>query len=384
MAASLLQQIRALGPRIDASAAADETATEVDKQIIAALIDAGAFGMMAPRELGGSECHPSAIIDVVRELAYWDGSTGWYVGATIVGEAVSGAFLGPKAAAAMYAQGIPRIAGQAAPGGKAVRLGDHFSVSGKFSFATGCPTANWIVGGYLVEDESGAAELDALGQPLFLLGMVPRETVTFNGNWHVLGLRGTGSYDVTVGEQLVHQDFFIQPFAAPQLRGGAFYRMGFMAPPCITHSAFALGVARRALDEWRSHAHVKDRLPGIKACDTHSFQRDFAAAEGELRAAEAYVRRTFDLLFAAAEAGHVPDDLRIDGRLAACHAFRTCNRVVQTAFTALATTGLRNGHPIQRAFRDMQTGNAHFLTGEAALIETGKALGGVDGAIIAF
>jgi alkylation response protein AidB-like acyl-CoA dehydrogenase len=379
MAEALLERVRTLGPQIDAKAAADLTATEIDKAIIAELIALGVFGMMAPRELGGGECHPAAIIDVVRELAYWDGSTGWYVGATIVGEAVSGAFLGPQAAAAMYAGGIPRIAGQAAPGGNAVRQGDHFRVSGKFSFATGCPTANWIVGGYLVE-----GELDALGQPLFLLGMVPRDTVKFKGNWQVLGLRGTGSYDVEVAEQLVHQDFFFQPFAAPQLRGGAFYRMGFMAPPCIAHSAFALGVARRALDEWRAHARVKERLPGIKACDTHSFQRDFAAAEAELRAAEAYVRRTFDLLFAAAEAGPPPDDLRIDGRLAACHAFSTGRRVAQTAFTAFATTGLRDGHAIQRCFRDMQAGNAHFLTGEAALIDAGKALVGADGAQIAF
>lgn len=380
MAAALLEAVRALGPQIDASAAADESATEIGKDIVEALIKAGAFGMMAPRELGGSECHPSTIIDVVRELAYWDGSTGWYVGATIVGEAVSGAFLGSKAVAAMYAGGsIPRIAGQAAPGGKAIREGDHLRVSGKYSFATGCPTANWLVGGYLVEGET-----DGLGQPLFLLGMVPRETVSFDGNWQVLGLRGTASYDITVAEQLVHQDFFFQPFAAPQLRGGAFYRMGFMAPPCIAHSAFALGVARRALDEWREHAKLKERLPGIKAVDMHSFQRDFAIAEAELRAAEAYVRRSFDLLFAAAEGGPPPDALRIDGKLAACHAFRTGLKVVQTAFTAFATTGLRDGHPIQRCFRDMQAGNAHVLTGEAALIDAGKALGGVDGAQIAF
>ena len=80
----------------------------------------------------------------------------------------------------------------------------------------------------------------------------------------------------------------------------------------------------------------------------------------------------------------MPDSLRIDGRLAACHAFRTGVRVVQAAFTASATTGLRDGHAIQRCFRDMQAGNAHFLTGEGALIEAGKALGGVDGATIVF
>jgi alkylation response protein AidB-like acyl-CoA dehydrogenase len=160
--------------------------------------------------------------------------------------------------------------------------------------------------------------------------------------------------------------------------------MGFMATPCIAHASFALGCARRALDEWRNFAGAKQRAPGLVASGLHTFQRDFAAAEADLRAAEAYVRRTFDQLFAAAEAGAVPDDLRIDGRLAACNAFAAGMRVVQAAYSSATTTALRNGSAIQRCFRDMNAGNAHFLTGEATLIELGKVLGGVEGAQLVF
>ncbi len=382
---SLLERVRALGPALDAAAIANLTATEIPGETIAALKNLGVFAMMAPRELGGLECDPQELIAVIRELSYWDGSAGWYAAATMTGGAVSGAFLGPKAIDAMYhsGKGAPLCAGQAAPTGKAVREGDSYRVSGSYSFGSGTPSADWIVGGYVVH-ENGAPVMLAPSVPRMLIGMVPRETVTFKGNWNVLGLRGTGSYDFTVAEQLLHEHFFFEPGVSPQQHGGALYRMGFMALPCIHHASYPLGVARRALDEWGKFARSKARAPGLMANQLHTFQRDFAAAHGELRAAEAYVVRTYERLFEAAQAGVVPDDLRIDGRLCACNAFTAGMRVVQAAYSSTTTYGLRDANVIQRCFRDMQAGNAHFLTGEAALIDAGKVLGGIEGAQIVF
>ncbi len=34
-----------------------------------------------------------------------------------------------------------------------------------------------------------------------LIGIAPRQTVIFHGNWDLLGLRGTGSYGFEVREQ---------------------------------------------------------------------------------------------------------------------------------------------------------------------------------------
>lgn len=53
-------------------------------------------------------------------------------------------------------------------------------------------------------------------------------------------------------------------------------------------------------------------------------------------------------------------------------------RVAQVAFTSSATTGLRNGSVLQRCFRDMQAGNAHFLTGEQSFIDSARALVALD------
>ena len=381
----MLEKIRALGPEIQAQAASDEMATEISGEIVQSLRAEGALALMVPRELGGAEAPPDVLIDIIRELSYHDGSTGWFAGAVMTAGAVSGACLGDKAIAALYPkEGALISAGQAAPTGRAERVGDGYRITGRFSFGSGCPAAAYLVGGYVVF-ENGAPVQGAHGQPVMMIGFAPRETVTFHGNWDVLGLRGTGSYDFEVAEQVLHEDFFIDA-AAPQVRrGGALYRMGFMALPALTHASFALGCGRRLLDEWGAFARTKQRGPGQYANQLQTFQRDFAVAHAELRAAEAYVRRTFAALFAAASMGAaISEDMKLDGRLSASHALSTAARIAHTAFAAATTTALRNGHALQRCFRDLQAGNAHFLTSEQSFIDVGKVLGGVEGASVIF
>jgi len=381
----VLDRVRELGPTFNELASGHQQDTEISREVIDLLVSTGLFGMMVPRELGGLESDPQDIIALIRDLSYWDGSAGWFAAAVMTGGAVSGAYMGPTAVEAMYRPGhpLPLCAGQAAPTGTAVREGNGYRISGKYSFGSGTPAAQWIVGGYVVH-EDGKPVMNAPGVPKMLIAMAPRETVTFTGNWDVLGLRGTGSYDFTVNEQVLHEDFFFEPGVSPQRHGGALYRMGFMALPCIHHASFPIGVARRMLDEWATFAASKARAPGVMANQMQTFQRDFAAAHGELRAAEAYVLRTYERLYEAAQAGAVPDDLRIDGRLCATNAYAAGMRVAQAAFTGTTTFGIRDGNAIQRCFRDMQAGNAHFLTGESALIDAGKVLGGIPGAQIVF
>uniref|UniRef100_UPI00366DBCD2 acyl-CoA dehydrogenase family protein n=1 Tax=Paenibacillus abyssi TaxID=1340531 RepID=UPI00366DBCD2 len=183
-----------------------------------------------------------------------------------------------------------------------------------------------------------------------LIAMVPRRSVRFLGNWNVMGLRATGSYDFEVPEQVIPADFVHDPAYPRVPRGGALYRMGMMALPCISHGAFAIGTTRRALHEWTRFARVRRGADGRTLADRETFHRDIALAEAEARAAEAWLRTTFDRIFAAAGEGAVPEDLRLDGRLATSHAFVVAMRVAQRAYAACTTTPLRNGHPLQRVF----------------------------------
>jgi alkylation response protein AidB-like acyl-CoA dehydrogenase len=382
-AAWVMDQVRALRDLIERAADAHDDANELAPEVMAALDASCVFGLMAPRELGGGEAEPSLLIDVIRELSYYDGSTGWYCGAVMTAAAVAGAYLGERAIEQIFARGKPRVAGQAAPLGKAERIGDGYRISGQFSFGSGCPSAEWLVGGYVLH-EDGQAVATAHGAPKMLIALAPRARVEFLGNWDVLGLRGTGSYDFRVPEQVVHADFAFAPDEAPPRRGGALYRMGFMAIPCLTHASIALGCGRRALDEWAAFAQAKPRPPRGHANELHTLQRDLAQAHGDLRAAEAYVRATFAALYAAAARGPVPEALQLDGRLCASHATRVAAQASHVAFASATAAALRNGSRLQRCYRDLQAGAAHFLTGEGSLIDAGAVLAGAPGAMLAF
>lgn len=382
--ASWPERARALGPMIDAAAAADEDATELAPEVWQAIDDAGLFSIMAPRDAGGGEAHPVEQIETIAELSYWDGATGWYAHAVMTGGGIAGAFLGDNAIAQVCPGGrYSHCSGQVAPTGKAERVGDHFRLSGRYSFATGSPRAQWLVGGYLLHD-AGEPVLDGNGQTTLLWAIVPRSGVNFLGNWDVLGLRGTGSVDFEVPEQLVHKDFTFAIGAPQQQRGGPLYRMGFMTFSCISHGGFALGAARRMLDEWGKFAAQKERAPGMKLSHMQTFQRDYAQAYADLASAETWMKECYSRLYDAAVADAVTPQLQLDAKISASHAYGASMRIANAAYAAATTTALRKGCAIQRFFRDITAGNAHVLTGEMSWIEVGRVLGGVEGASVYF
>src|SRR5438132_13261142 len=73
---------RALRPIIEEGAAEAEKCAFIPERVVRAVADAGMWGLLVPRELGGMEVDPETYIDVIEELSYADGSTGWVVMAT--------------------------------------------------------------------------------------------------------------------------------------------------------------------------------------------------------------------------------------------------------------------------------------------------------------
>ena len=77
-----LAAARSLRPLIEASAAEGERLAYIPDEMVRSLADAGFFGILVPEEFGGTEANPRTYIDVIEELSYADGSTGWSVMAT--------------------------------------------------------------------------------------------------------------------------------------------------------------------------------------------------------------------------------------------------------------------------------------------------------------
>ena len=358
----LVDEARALRPLIEQEAARAEAETTTTQTVVDALAAAQLFWMLVPRELGGAEAGIEDALAVFEELAYADGSTGWSAMANTTSSAFAAIYTSDDAAKAMFnADGLGIHAGMLGPVGTARVENDGFVVTGRYQFGSGCGHATWIGAGTQEIDAAGERMNDASGLPALRIVFLRPDQVAFQGNWNVLGLAGTGSYDYAVDEQFVPEGFSFPLLTAVPRRGGPTYNIGLFGIVASGHAGFALGVGARALDELLDLVPTKQRMGGFTpVADEQLFQHDYAMHDAALRSARAYVFDVFGSAEAAAVAGGAPSLVQQQRmRQAATYATRVAADAARFAYTWAGTSALRNGGVLQRCFRDIHAGTQH-------------------------
>ena len=375
---TLLARAAALADVIGAEAARSESDATLSPVVVDALYEAGLFGLMVPKELGGEEADLPTVIEVYEEVCRADGSTGWTLLANATTSAFAGAYTGPAAIAAIFdGPRTPVAAGQFSPRGTAVREGDAYRVSGNYSFGSGSAHAAWIGGGAF-ELRDGEFVPGRTGMPMILAYFVPRDRVTFLDNWDVMGLAGTGSYDYEVPEQTVGEDFAFDLVNAEARRGGPVYRLGVLGLTAAGHAAFALGVGKRSLEELTRIVQTKHRLGADPLRNQQLFRHDYAMHDAAMHAARAFVFESFATVQDVLEAGDDPSLVeRQRLRQATTYATRVATDAVRFAYTAAGTDALRPS-VLQRCFRDVHAATQHLVVDNNTLTETTRVLLGLE------
>ncbi|MFI7419795.1 acyl-CoA dehydrogenase family protein [Nonomuraea sp. NPDC049684] len=361
-----LHRARDLRTLIESEAAEAEALGRLTEPVVAALHEAGLFGIWLPAPLGGAELSPSELLALFEELTYADASTGWVVMATTLENGTAGAYLGDDAVEDIFGgPRTPLFAGQGTRPGTAVREDGGFRLTGRWSFASAMPHARYV---HSLGVVAGTGE-----ERIFI---TPVEDAELLGNWDVLGLRATGSVDYAIDGAFVPESR-THPFAQREpLRGGAIYRLGLLDQALIAHSGWALGLGRRLLDELGRHVAARAGRPGQLAV-SDTFHTGFARAEAALRAARALVRETWEDAERTLEAGGTLSTRQETMvRLALNHATSTLVEAAGFAYASGGTTALRDGL-LQRLFRDAHAGAQHITSGPQALRECGRELAGL-------
>ena len=348
-------------PAVEARVERRESAANVPPATVEDLHESGLMRMRVPACLGGGEVDARTAYDAVERLSYVDGATGWtfMAGANLLG--LAGAFLDDDAAAEVMSDPRSCLAGQVAPRGRAEAVTGGYRIEGSFGFGSGAAHSNYMLGGFREMREGEQVRLPN-GVPNVLVAVVSAKNIRFEGNWDVLGLQATGSVDYSVVPHDIPESFTWPLFTGKPRRGGGFYRMGIFGVTAIDHSAFSLGVARRALDDVAAMAVGKKRPGRPKLVDDPVFQFEYAQAEASLRAARAFSMEAIRELERAAHADAVTLRQRAAARLSATHAARTAIEVTGTAYRYSGSTGLRIGSAIQQCLRDLTASEAHVFT----------------------
>ena len=363
-----------------AEAGPSEAARTLTTPLVNALWDCGLMQFMNPKEAGGHEPGFAELIATWMEMARQDGSLGWIGIANIPSSCFAAAYLSDEGFAEVFTRNENRVTmgGQFFPNGTGEAGKGGYRVTGAWQFGSGTGHSEYVCAGFLPM-ENGEMQMADDGMPVMMVAVVPREEVTFTDGWHVQGLKGTGSFDYELKDVFVPQARTYPLFCREPQRGGHMYRFGVMPLTGCGHAAWALGVARGAIDDVLQLAQEKTRM-GEENSIAHklTFQRNLAHHEGMWRAAHRLVVDTYtDMEQRVQDGESVTPAMRADMRIAATYATEACREVVQFAHLAAGTTAIREGNRLERAFRDMYTGTQHAFISEKTYTEAGKLMLGL-------
>ncbi len=371
----LLERVRKLAPLVEGAARAGERERNLRPEVAAALCEAGAYTLLVPRALGGEELAPDAALAVIEELSRQDASAGWCVGTAAVTAAIVAGRVSEAVAREIFAPGHRSIcAGGLVPSGRAQPAPGGYRIAGRFRFASGIRYATTAVGGCLVCDGE-QPRLRADGLPEMLVFCCDPAQIEIQDDWDVAGLEASGSFDFRCSDLFVPEGAtfpLLDPGRAPP---GSLAALSAVSVAYVNHAGFALGVARRALDEVRELARGRQRLGSAAPLgEGPAFLARWARADARLRAARLLALDALRALWEELRrSGGALGAREAELSSAAVLASDAAAHATQMALRAGGAHAIFRSEPLQRCFRDLHAGRQHIAVAEEVWERAGRS-----------
>lgn len=390
--ATILDNIRTLGPALRERALEAERAGRHSDETIADLDATGAFDIGSPAEFGGHELTVRQQLDVVSEVAKWDGSCGWIVwvgastnwipagsGARVIEEVYRPDWVGPRVAGSSH---FP------ASRGRARRVADGWVISGgPWTFGSDSLWAPYTNLGCIADD----------GEGTYLVGaQVPRDELRFLDDWQVAGMRATGSVSMTLAANELfvpdHRGVDFRHIVAGTLDSGLkgdLWKAPSLGWAFSLMAGMSIGIAQGALERFLERSAGRP-IRGttyknqLEAPLTHLM---LAEVHSKIQSATAMTRANAeetDRLGTLAAAG-TPADPEYMQMFSArvlvetAYAAKWCAEAVELLQRNSGSTAIMESEPIQRAWRDARVITLHGALNLEALSENyGRLMAGTQ------
>jgi alkylation response protein AidB-like acyl-CoA dehydrogenase len=371
----LFEDAQALGGLVRGEADAADSAGTLTAEVVRALAERRLFLTLTPREVGGLGRSLVETMDIIEEVSSHDGATGWALMVGISHNAMTGALLGESAALEIFGSGDAVTAGMLAPVGRAVIVDGGYEFEGRLKFGSGIQHATWVASGGIVRDADDNPVLGANGEPDHRVFVTPAAAARPEGDWRVLGLRGTGSLDYRVERVRVPAEFSFSVSQWSPRRGREVFRAGLKGLSAAGHMAVALGIARRALDEIGQLALHRARPDSPAVADQQLFKHDFVVHDAAIRAARALGWAQATAMEEHLERGGEMTPLLLHRMHQVCtYAHRVALEAGQFAYSWAGTAAMREPSVLGRGLRDLLSASQHIIVDPNTFVRAAPVL----------
>ncbi|MGI9336559.1 MAG: acyl-CoA dehydrogenase family protein, partial [Gammaproteobacteria bacterium] len=359
-----------------------EALRRVPDDTVRDLHDSGLFRILQPRFWGGYEQDLSLFVEICMALGEGCGSTAWVYGNLASHHWMLGMWTEAAQRAVWTDDAEALICSSFAfPAGKAKVADGGYSLRGNWPFCSGIDCSQWIMLGAFVEsgDESPA-------KPRAFL--VPQSDYEIIDNWHVSGLRATGSKNVRIDETFVPGELTLDlgdlrggPSPGSALNEHALFRVPLLASFAFVLSGTAIGAAKATLQSFVDATRSRvTTYTGAKAADFSNLHLKVGEAASLIHAAELLLMHDTQEMMRLTEAGDIPDiERKLSYRRNGTYAISMATRAVDLIYGASGGRALFEDNPIQRAFRDVHAASAHINNNwEIAAVSYGRVALGLE------
>ncbi|WP_300677651.1 3-hydroxy-9,10-secoandrosta-1,3,5(10)-triene-9,17-dione monooxygenase oxygenase subunit [Nocardioides sp.] len=359
---TVLDGVRDLLPTFRERADETERLRAVPDASVKELEETGFFRLLQPKRFDGFEADPVDFYTAVRSIASACGSTGWISSVLGVHPWQIALFADEAQQAVWGSDTSVRASSSYAPTGKAVLTDGGFTLSGRWSFSSGCAHAQWVLLGGLVWNAEGQV-VD------FRTFLIPRDSYEIVDVWNVVGLAGTGSNDIVVSETFVPEAFTLSMSDTGRCFGpgqeqnpGDLYKLPFHSLFTSTITTPIIGMATGAYAEHveMQNKRVRASYIGEKASLDPFAAVRIARASSDIDASWALLINNIREEQAHVARGEkIPLSLRLRVRRDQVLGTQRSIDAIDALFEASGGRALATGTYLQRAWRDAHAGRVH-------------------------
>lgn len=343
----LVARARAMIPVLRKRGAESDGLRRLHPDTLADFVEARFHMIGVPREFGGMGYGQDVCCKVGVEIAQGDGTAGWLAVFYAAHNMLFGMF--PlKAQEDVWASGKTVLTSTISTGGmlnyEPVEGG--FKVNGLVRFSSGIDAANWLI----VIGPKG-------------LFMFPKSDFEIVDDWHVMGMKGTGSKGAKITDAFVPEHRIVPPEVLHTgTNYGALhydavhYSLPFEVWSRTSQTSAILGMAIGLRDLYDDRIRGRtDAQTGRPAIERPGWQTRFAEATAEIEAAKSLFETLHaDMRRWHAEGGEVSSEERARVRLNIVYVAKLCLQAADRLFDGGDASAVYESNPIQRFYRDIR------------------------------